>query len=71
MSISPGGVGPPIQIVTIQKEGKDWQAREMDERDWQNHLGFIADIEKKMSSLPSELLAARPAAAPPPQPISV
>ncbi len=68
----PGGVGPPIQIVTFREEktdkGMSWVAREMAEHTWQEHLQFIKSIEGEMASVPKRLQEGKAEAAPPPEP---
>jgi 20S proteasome alpha/beta subunit len=42
---NPGGVGPPIQVVTLEKVGADWKVKELTESDFAEHRQAIADAE--------------------------
>jgi 20S proteasome alpha/beta subunit len=61
-----GGVGPPIQVVTL-RESDGWKAKEMPEARWQELLGHIESIEKELTLIPGKLDQAK-AAKPPPAP---
>jgi 20S proteasome alpha/beta subunit len=64
-----GGVGEPIQIVTVRQMGeRSWQAEEMPETTWQEHLEFIESIETEMASVPSRLQATTKETPVPPPP---
>jgi 20S proteasome alpha/beta subunit len=64
----PGGVGPPIQIVTFRQEAdKAWRAKEMPEQIWQEHLQFIKSIEGELASVPRKLQEGKAQGPPVPQ----
>jgi len=42
---NPGGVGPPIQIMTLEKVSGDWKVKELEEADFAEHGQAIADAE--------------------------
>jgi proteasome beta subunit len=42
---NPGGVGPPIQIMTLEKADGDWKVKELAESDFAEHRQAIADAE--------------------------
>jgi 20S proteasome alpha/beta subunit len=67
---TPGGVGDPIQITTLCREGKSWVARERREEEWQEHLqdiqdaeGVLRDFRRHLQPKDSE---GKPTAPPPP-----
>lgn len=66
IATNPGGVGPPIQIVTFrQEQDKAWRAREMPQEKWQEHLQAINAIEKEIANLPKQLQQGTSAPPPP------
>jgi hypothetical protein len=66
ISTHPGGVGMPIQVVTLRKEAdKVWRSKEIPEQTWQEHLQMIEAIEKGIQTLPKQMWQG-PAVTPPP-----
>lgn len=51
----PGGVSDPKQIVTIKKENNKYKTYEFQEKELEEHLEEIYDIEKYLSEYPSKL----------------
>jgi hypothetical protein len=44
----PGGVGEPIQVVTLSKDSGQWRAQEVPSRDLDEHRLMIKDIQEEM-----------------------
>jgi Proteasome subunit len=42
---NPGGVGQPIQVITLEKTPTDWAVRELAGTDFEEHLQAIQDAE--------------------------
>ena len=51
----PGGVSDPKQIITIKKENNKYKIYEFQEKELEEHLEGIYDIEKYLSEYPSKL----------------
>ena len=51
----PGGVSDPKQIITIKKENNKYKIYEFQEKELEEHLEGIGDIEKYLSEYPSKL----------------
>ena len=51
----PGGVSDPKQIITIKKENNKYKIYEFKEKELQEHLEGIYDIEKYLSNYPLKL----------------
>jgi 20S proteasome alpha/beta subunit len=48
ISVSPGGVAEPIQIMSLIKDGKDWVAKEYSAEEMEEHEEAIRAIEKNL-----------------------
>jgi Proteasome subunit len=63
---NPGGVGPPIQIMTLEKQVQgEFNARELPETDFAEHEQAIADAEVVLAKYRDYLQPAREAEEPP------
>jgi hypothetical protein len=66
---APGGVGGPIKIATLQQIDGDWLARIVEEEALQEQAQHIAEIEKRISAYPAEILAEAAVELPPAPPV--
>lgn len=62
---NPGGVGPPIQIMTLEKVGGDWKVRELVKSDFEEHRQAIADAESVLAKYRDYLKPAQGEGEPP------
>lgn len=66
--LSPGGVGRPIQISTLKRDGSNWKVDILDEPDLQQMFEHVAAIEARIGAYPTELISEAPATALPEAP---
>jgi predicted proteasome-type protease len=58
---SPGGVGGPIEIVTLKKEdGKNWRAKKYVESDLQEHIVMIDEVQTEMRNALQKYFTKKP-----------
>jgi 20S proteasome alpha/beta subunit len=66
ISISPGGVGGPIEIVTLENaDGKGWKARKLSSEELGAHGEAIAAVEGDMPQLLGKFFKGRSPSSPP------
>jgi 20S proteasome alpha/beta subunit len=69
---NPGGVADPIQLIVLEKQGKDYQARQLAEEDLQEHYEAITAAESALrdfrKGLSTEVAEAAELPLPLPQP---
>jgi 20S proteasome alpha/beta subunit len=46
---NPGGVGNPIQVMTLEKDGADWKVKELGETDFSEHRQAISTAESALA----------------------
>lgn len=68
IEMAPGGVGLPIRIATLRKEGGAWKARVLTDEELQEPLQHIQAIEDRIRQYPAEILAQAMAQPEPPPP---
>ena len=73
IEINPGGVADPIQIMILERDSKDFKARELAEEELQEHYEAISEAESVLRDFRTlSRASASPSVAPvPPEPPSV
>ncbi|MHB8142803.1 MAG: Ntn hydrolase family protein [Thermoleophilia bacterium] len=56
ISLHPGGVADPIQIVVLKKDGADWTAKELQASELEEHEEAIQAAEEKLATFREELV---------------
>lgn len=64
---NPGGVAEPMQVVVLEKQGSDWEARELSEAEIEQHKEATLDAEKALCDWRSQMTT-KPEGAAPQQP---
>lgn len=67
IQMSPGGVGEPIRLATLRREGTDWVARLLEPEELEEQAQHIAAIEDRIADYPISVFA-QAAAEPVPEP---
>jgi len=65
---APGGVGHPIKLATISKEGANWQCRLLEDEELAEQSEYIQAIERYMREYPKAAIAEAESVPPPPPP---
>ncbi|HUO32595.1 MAG TPA: hypothetical protein VMU80_25505 [Bryobacteraceae bacterium] len=63
---NPGGVGDPIQVMTLEKITGNWAARELSALDFEEHRQNIAEAEQALANYKKEQTTGGKSAPPPP-----
>ena len=56
IKFAPGGVGEPIKIAVLKKEGKDWVARSVEGDELQEPEQHVTEIEKLIAAYPIAII---------------
>jgi hypothetical protein len=64
---NPGGIGNPIQIMTLEKVGGNWSARELGAPDLEEHRQNISEAEQALANYKKEQTS-EGGTTPPPEP---
>lgn len=60
-----GGVAEPIQVAVLERQGNDWQARELVDAELRDHRQAVLDAEGALKQWRATFAPAAPGAAPP------
>jgi 20S proteasome alpha/beta subunit len=64
---NPGGVADPVQVTVLERPGKDWEARELDQAELDAHENAVKDAEDALRDWRSQFTA-KPSGDPPEAP---
>jgi 20S proteasome alpha/beta subunit len=55
IDVAPGGLGHPVQVYTLRKEGTDWVARKLADEDLQEHYQAIQSAKDRLRGVRAAL----------------